>query len=134
MFLLESLSSFLPLHNPAGFGGADLFEFVVVVFLGLSILAGKSLIEPRFRAFSRNTGLCLLLLALLPVCLRLVLLANHPVPSPQIYDEFSHLLVADTLLHGRLANPPHAYPQFFETFFVLQEPTYSSIYPLGQAL
>jgi hypothetical protein len=33
-----------------------------------------------------------------------------------------------------LANPAHPLHQFFETFFVLQQPTYSSIYPLGQGL
>jgi hypothetical protein len=76
----------------------------------------------------------MLLLALLPVVLRLALLAHHPVPSPDVYDEFGHLLQADTLRHFRLANPPHPLPQFFETFFVLQEPTYSSIYPVGQGL
>lgn len=76
----------------------------------------------------------MLLLALAPVAIRLTLLPKFPVPSPDIYDEFSHLLVADTLRHFRLANPPHALPQFFETFFVLQRPTYSSIYPLGQGI
>jgi hypothetical protein len=44
------------------------------------------------------------------------------------------VLVADTLRHFRLANPMHPLHQFFETFFVLQEPSYSSIYPLGQGL
>jgi hypothetical protein len=73
-------------------------------------------------------------LAILPVGLRLILLMHHPVPSPDIYDEFGHLFVADTLLHFRLANPAHAMHQFFETFFILQEPTYSSIYPIGQGV
>ena len=74
------------------------------------------------------------LLAALPVVLRLMLLPWHPIPSPDVYDEFGHLLVADTLRHFRLANPPHALPKFFETFFVLQSPSYSSIYPIGQGL
>ncbi len=43
-------------------------------------------------------------------------------------------MVADTLRHFRLANPPHSLPQFLETFFVLQRPTYSSIYPIGQGI
>jgi hypothetical protein len=76
----------------------------------------------------------MLILAILPVALRLALLAQHPVPTPGIYDEFGHLLVADTLRHLRLANPAHPLHQFFETFFVLQQPTYSSIYPIGQGL
>ena len=74
------------------------------------------------------------LLFVLPIALRLLLLPNHPAPTPDIYDEFSHLLVADTLLHLRLANAPHPLHQFFETFFVLQQPTYSSIYSLGQGI
>jgi hypothetical protein len=74
------------------------------------------------------------LLFVLPIALRLLLLPHHPVPTPDIYDEFSHLLMADTLLHGCLANPPHPLHRFFETFFVLQEPTYSSIYPAGSGL
>ena len=76
----------------------------------------------------------MLLLAALPIVLRLALLPNHPVPTPDVYDEFGHLLVADTLRHFRFANPPHALSQFFETFFVLQHPTYSSIYPIGQGI
>ncbi len=76
----------------------------------------------------------MLLLALLPVALRLLLLPHHPAPTPDIYDEFGHLLMADTLRHFRLANPPLPRPEFFETFFVLQQPTYSAIYPIGQGL
>src|SRR6476620_10089637 len=106
MFLFHFFRSFLPLHNPLGFGASDFIELSVAV----------------------------LLLALLSVALRLLLLPHHPVPSPTVSDEFSHLLLADTLLHGRLANPPHPLHQFFETYFVLQEPTYSSIYAMGQGM
>ena len=76
----------------------------------------------------------MLVLALLPVALRLLLLPNHPPPVPDLYDEFGHLFVADTLKQLRLANPAPPLPQFFETFFILQQPTHSSIYPLGQGL
>lgn len=120
--------------NPIGFGASDLLILGLAAALLLTALTWRPWIQPVALRLARRTGLCMLILAALPVALRLALLAHHPVPAPDIYDEFSHLLVADTLRHGRLANPPHAMPQFFETFFVLQEPTYSSIYPLGQGL
>ena len=114
----------------------DASDLLVLVLLGLLVLFFKvrPWLERLVRKIAPRTGLCLLVLALLPVVLRLALLPHHPAPSPEIYDEFSHLLMADTLLHLRLANPPHPFPQFFETFFVLQQPAYSSIYPIGQGL
>jgi hypothetical protein len=44
------------------------------------------------------------------------------------------LFVADTLRHFQLANPALEMHRFFETFFILQVPTYSSIYPIGQGV
>ena len=85
-------------------------------------------------ALVRHPRWCFALLAVLPVALRLALLAHHPVPTPQIHDEFSQLLAADTLAHFRLANPPHPLHEFFETIYVLQQPTYSSIYAIGQGM
>jgi hypothetical protein len=132
--LSNLLKALLPNPNPIGFGPADALELMLAALLVLVALWGRTWIAPNFRRFAERTGWCMLLLAVLPVALRLLLLSHHPVPAPDVYDEFSHLLEADTLRHFRLANPPHALPQFFETFFVLQEPTYSSIYPMGQGL
>jgi hypothetical protein len=123
-----------PTQSPLGLAPTDLLEFAVLALLVAGFVIWTPRVQHWFANFARRTKLCMLILFLLPIALRLLLLPSHPTPTPDIYDEFSHLLVADTLLHLRLANPPHALHQFFETFFVLQQPTYSSIYSLGQGI
>jgi hypothetical protein len=133
MYLFHLLRSFLPLHNPIGFGASDFIELAFAALLvGLTLARGR--IEPVARRLAESTGWSMLLLALLPVALRLALLPHHPVPTPSGSDDFSHLLIADTLAHLRLANPPHSMRRFFEAIFVLQDPSYSSIFPVGQGL
>ena len=121
-------------QNPLGLEAGDLLLLGIAALLVIAGLFWRSPLEAYARRLSERAGWSMLFFFLLPIALRLALLANHPAPAPEVYDEFGHLLMADTLRHFRLANPPHALPQFFETFFVLQEPTYSSIYPLGPGL
>jgi hypothetical protein len=87
-----------------------------------------------FQASTRHAALYIALAMIFPVVVRLAVLPWMPPPEPSIQDEFSHLLVADTLLLGRLANPPHPLAPHLETIYVLQRPTYSSIYPIGQGV
>ena len=131
---MDPLRFFLPLRNPVGFGATDFVELVLAILLVLLVLVSRPLIEPYARKLAEHTGWSMLLLAALPIALRLALLPQYPIPTPNVSDDFSYLLLADTLRHLRLANPPHPLHQFFETFFVLQEPTYSSIFPLGQGV
>ena len=115
-----------------GFGASDFFELGLAVFFLTLALGSRRWIEPWLRRLAPRTVWCMLLLAALPVALRLAMLPRHGVPAPGVYDEYGHLLVADTLAHFRLANPTHPLHQFFETFFVMQTPSYASIYPLGE--
>src|SRR5215831_9138150 len=91
-------------------------------------------LESRLNALAARRGWMVASNGLLALVLRLLLLPILPIPQPETHDEFSFLLLSDTLAHGRLANPTHPMWVHFETFHVNWHPTYASMYYPGHAL
>jgi hypothetical protein len=120
LFLIESALIAIALIGAFAFPG-----------LGASTFAT---LERLFARLARRRVTAVLVVGFLALTLRLALLPVEPVPEPVSHDEWAHFLAADTFAHWRLTNPTHPLWVHFESFSIMQQPTYQTYMQPGQGM
>lgn len=101
--------------------------FVLAAF-GVALSFPNLFRAPKLPAFlHRPRNVKLVIFAVTMLGCWLASIAIH-APTPRIHDEFSYLLMGETLAHGHVANPTPPLPEFFDTFHELMHPVYVSKY------
>lgn len=106
---------------------------LLLLFAVLSRRGTRAAVWRRLGGIAVHRGMSAALVGFVAALVAMLLSWSRP-PVPQVQDEFSYLLAAETFTSGRLTNPSHPLAEHFETFHVLSHPTRTSKYPIGQGL
>src|SRR5258706_11348894 len=121
---------------PRGGGAVPRIVLGAAVVLGFTPVGRKifSIAGRACEKLARQTSLAMLTVGVFALVVSATISIFVNFPEPAVHDEYSYVLAGETFARGRLTNPKHPLSEFFETVYVIHDPTYQSKYPPAQGL